>query len=104
MGSAKGNRPLLANEIRLIEEQHTMVVVQGSVSLPSEASSIEKLVERLQFQNPTGAVAYLQSNPGILGQTRLLNHLEEQLVYVKEARRHGRSKEEDVTLPPRHAP
>jgi hypothetical protein len=26
------------------------------------------------------------------------------LVYVKEARRHGRSKEEDVTLPPRHAP
>ena len=79
MGSAKGNRPLLANEIRLISPTDDR---EGAASLDLQSSaptSIEKLVERLQFQNPHGAVAYLQANPRILGQMRLMNHLEEKL-------------------------
>ena len=79
MGSAKGNRPLLANEIRLISPTDDRKGAEGSDVLSSEPTSIEKLVQRLQFQNPHGAVAYLQANPGILGQMRLMNHLEEKL-------------------------
>ncbi len=79
MGSAKGHRPLLANEIRLITATDEGEPAGSPDVLPAGSTSIEKLVERLQFQNPHGAVAYLQANPGILGQMRLMNHLEEKL-------------------------
>lgn len=75
MGSANGNRPLLANEVRLLEAGSDLQLnsVQG------DETPIKKLVERLQFQNPHGAVAFLRANPGILGQERLFTHLAEKL-------------------------
>lgn len=75
MGSANGNRPLLANEIRLLDGRPDGLAFDLSTS----PTPIEKLVERLQFQNPNGAVAFLRANPGILGQERLLTHLEDKL-------------------------
>jgi hypothetical protein len=68
----------MANEIRMFNASESALSAHECV-LPESATPIEKLVERLQFQNPTRAIAFLSANPGVLGQARLMDHLGEHL-------------------------
>lgn len=77
MGSAKGHSPLLPNELRLLSAEQTLSEEVSASSIPE--TPIEKLVARLRFENPQAAVRFLQSNPGILGQDRLLPALDQHL-------------------------
>lgn len=78
MGSANGNRPLLVNELRVIDATDSNQ--SGNLSSAESAGTpIERLVHRLRFENQQAAIAYLKANPGILGASKLMSSLDDQL-------------------------
>lgn len=95
MGQSKPLTTLPPNGMRLLEQRTTSIaqsadaggmqthVESGGPSGEAPKSvvidPIEQLVDRLQFQNPDRAAAFLRANPSILGQSRLLPALAKQL-------------------------